>query len=217
MQMVVGLVLGLGAHVPQIMLNFKQVYIGTLAAATFAFNAVSNVINGSVALVLTRDPYIIGPQIWMLSLNMTILGQILSHKHSNGLSNKGKREVMRRYSFDAHDLAVQQPRLDMPEGFAPQHPFGLVLCTFTSFVVGRALNSERWWMACGCSRQGHQPLSTLVYCLGRPPQVAQERSDTAKALFGSTQCQLVTVTELHSCIGTVYYDMWPEVWAWEAA
>jgi ABC-type uncharacterized transport system permease subunit len=112
MQMVVGLVLGLGARVPQIILNFKQGHTGTLAAATYTFNALSNVINGFVAFLLTGDAYITGTQIWMFSLNMTVLSQILAHRHKSRLAKEDSQKVVLRYSYDDYpdQHEVQQTR-----------------------------------------------------------------------------------------------------------
>lgn len=98
--MVVGLVLGLGARVPQIILNFRQGHTGTLAAATFTFNAASNVVNGTIATLLTGDVYIIGTQIWMFFLNVTVLGQILAGRRKAGAA---QQRLVQRVSYDSMD------------------------------------------------------------------------------------------------------------------
>ena len=102
-QVVVGLVLGLGARVPQIILNFRQGHTGTLAAATFAFNAASNVVNGTIATLLTGDVYIIGTQLWMFVLNMIVLGQIVAGKRQAAAEAAPKRRFVQRVSYDSVD------------------------------------------------------------------------------------------------------------------
>jgi PQ loop repeat len=97
-QIVVALILGLGARCPQIVLNFKRGHTGTLAPQTSIFNAMSNIVNGTVATVLTTDPYVIGTQVWMFSLNMTILIQILSSRRAMR-SKQADQKNVQRYSY----------------------------------------------------------------------------------------------------------------------
>jgi hypothetical protein len=77
MQIFAGLILGLGARVPQIVLNFRNGCTGTLAPQTFIFNATSNLVNGIAAALLTGDIYVMGTQMWMFVLNVTVVCQIV--------------------------------------------------------------------------------------------------------------------------------------------
>lgn len=75
-QIMAGLVLGLGARIPQIVLNHRNGHTGNLASATFVFNLTANFINGICAFVLTGDALVIATQVWMFSLNCTVVSQI---------------------------------------------------------------------------------------------------------------------------------------------
>lgn len=76
MQILAGLVLGLGARLPQIVLNFRNGHTGNLVAPTFLFNLTANFINGVCAVVLTGDMLVLATQVWMFSLNCTVVAQI---------------------------------------------------------------------------------------------------------------------------------------------
>lgn len=52
MQILVGLVLGLGTRTTQIVLNFERGDAGAVNPAIFAFNAVSNIGNGTIATIM---------------------------------------------------------------------------------------------------------------------------------------------------------------------
>lgn len=75
-QILAGVVLGLGARLPQIVLNYRNGHTGNLAPHTFIFNLTANVINGICALILTGDILVIATQVWMFSLNCTVVSQI---------------------------------------------------------------------------------------------------------------------------------------------
>lgn len=97
-QILAGLVLGLGARLPQIVLNHKNGHTGNLAPHTFIFNLTANCINGVCATVLTGDILVIATQVWMFSLNCTVVSQIW-------------RSNRRRRAASALALA-QHPNLD---------------------------------------------------------------------------------------------------------
>ena len=97
-QVVVAAVLGLGARVPQILLNLRRGHTGSLVPATSIFNATSNVISGCVASVLTGDVYVIGLHMWMFTLNVTILSQIFTSRHK--ASFEQSRGKVQRVSFE---------------------------------------------------------------------------------------------------------------------
>lgn len=77
MQIFVGLILGLGARVPQILLNRKNGHTGNLALPTYLFNTTANVVCCTATAVITGDVYVMCKELWMLSLNATIVTQIL--------------------------------------------------------------------------------------------------------------------------------------------
>jgi ABC-type branched-subunit amino acid transport system permease subunit len=112
LQVIAGLVLGLGARLPQILLNVKQGHTGTLAPATFAFNAVSNVVNGTVALLLTGDIYVIATQVWMLGLNATVLSQILA-------SDQRQKDAAERAAVSRGSAVVWRSELQVDWSMRP--------------------------------------------------------------------------------------------------
>jgi hypothetical protein len=128
-QIFVGLILGLGARVPQILLNYRNGHTGNLAIATFLFNATANTVCAISATVLTGDIYVIGTQIWMFALNTTIIGQILSSNSrsraadavrdssagivgkwsyavAQATSDQRARSAVQAYSLDTEDLGT---------------------------------------------------------------------------------------------------------------
>lgn len=68
-QIFVGIILGLGARVPQILLNHQNGHTGNLALATYIFNTIANVICCTSTAMITGDVYVITKELWMLSLN----------------------------------------------------------------------------------------------------------------------------------------------------
>lgn len=88
MQILAGLVLGLGARLPQIVLNHRNGHTGNLAPHTFIFNLTANVINGFCALVLTGDILVIATQAWMFSLNCTVVSQIWRSNRRKAVENR---------------------------------------------------------------------------------------------------------------------------------
>lgn len=76
MQIFVGLILGLGARVPQIVLNHQNGHTGNLALPTYIFNTVANVVCCTSTAVITGDIYVMSKEIWMFTLNATIVSQI---------------------------------------------------------------------------------------------------------------------------------------------
>lgn len=76
MQIFVGIILGLGARVPQILLNHQNGHTVNLALATYIFNTIANVICCTSTAMITGDVYVMTKELWMLSLNATIVTQI---------------------------------------------------------------------------------------------------------------------------------------------
>ena len=99
-QIVAGLVLGLGARMPQIVLNFRRGHTGALNPATFAFNSCANTVNGTVAVLMTGDLYVIGTQIWMLVLNLIVLSQIVVSRRADAEAEAQERDKVRKLSYD---------------------------------------------------------------------------------------------------------------------
>lgn len=85
---------------PQIILNFREGHTGALNPATFAFNAISNAVNGTIACIMTGDLYVIGTQIWMLILNCIVLGQVLVSRRAAAQAKATRHEKIQRLSFD---------------------------------------------------------------------------------------------------------------------
>jgi PQ loop repeat len=103
-QIATALLLGLGARVPQILLNFRRGHTGTLTAATSIFNATANVVTFMVVSILTQDRYVLFTQCWMFMLNITIIGQIAMSRRRESVRAAcklhGKQQVQ-RVSYDA--------------------------------------------------------------------------------------------------------------------
>lgn len=118
MQIFVGLILGLGARVPQIILNHRNRHTGNLALPTYLFNTTANLVCCTSTAIITGDIYVMVKEIWMLSLNATIVAQILKtlKKDKEAKANAAKTlplpstEIEERFRRHSVRLAGNWPR-----------------------------------------------------------------------------------------------------------
>lgn len=66
MQIRIGAVLGLGARVPQIIINWQRGNTGDLHPAAFLFNSVANAVKLGCIFVLKGDRYMMAICLWMV-------------------------------------------------------------------------------------------------------------------------------------------------------
>lgn len=113
--------LGLGARLPQIVLNHRNGHTGALAPHTFIFNLSANLINGVCSAVLTGDILVIATQVWMFSLNCTVVSQIWRSRRADAAAAAAKRPQ----HPDLDDARVSYGRVSLegepvPEGGWPR-------------------------------------------------------------------------------------------------